>query len=321
MTEQCTRDPQIPNYDGTTDQNGLLELVQYLWRDRAFLGVLTGLAALASILVALWLPNVYQASVLLRPQSAEGGLGGLASQFGGLASLAGVSLPSGNEESKTQLALEVIKSKKFASNFVNRHEILPELMAADTWSWETETLTLDASAYDTSSQQWIRNVSPPHEPTPSAEEIHKFWNSNFLSVSQDKKSSFVTLSLKHRSPICAKKWLDLLVADINEALRTEDLAESERAVAYLERELKKTNIAEIRELLAGLLRSHMESRMMATVEPNYAFSVIDPPTVPMRRVAPRRTLICIVGTLLGAMIALVLSLVRREFSDRAEARE
>ena len=49
-----------------------------------------------------------------------------------------------------------------------------------------------------------------------------------------------------------RTWLDLLVVDINEVMRAQDLAESERAVAYLEGELKGTSMAEIRELLAGL---------------------------------------------------------------------
>ena len=61
--------------------------------------------------------------------------------------------------------------------------------------------------------------------------------------------------------------------------------------AYLEEQLKQTSVAEIRELLAGLLRSHMESRMMAAVEPNYVFSVIDPPTVPELKSEPKRPLI------------------------------
>jgi LPS O-antigen subunit length determinant protein (WzzB/FepE family) len=110
----------------------------------------------------------------------------------------------------------------------------------------------------------------------------------------------------------------LWVVDINEALRAQDLAESERAVAYLEGQLKQTNVAEIRELLAGLLRSHMESRMMATVEPNYAFSVIDPPTVPELKSEPKRALICVLGTLLGGILGLVISLVRRALRNRAE---
>ena len=117
----------------------------------------------------------------------------------------------------------------------------------------------------------MREVQPPRTAAPSPEEVHELWNET-VSVSEEKEGGFVTLSIKHRSPVHAKEWLDLLVVDINEALRAQDLAESERAVAYLEEQLKQTSVAEIRELLAGLLRSHMESRMMAAVEPNYVFS-------------------------------------------------
>ena len=317
MAEQDFRSPGAPGYDGFDDEIDLFELVQNLWEDKWLISAITSVAAVISVLVALWLPNIYQASTLLRPQSSEGGIGGLARQYGGLASLAGISLPSGDGQSKTQLALEVLKSKKFAYDFATRHDLLPALFAAESWDWATETLSLDAEVYDPSAGGWVREVQPPRTAAPSPEEVHALWNET-VAVSEEKDSGFVTLSIKHRSPVYAKEWLDLLVVDINEALRAQDLAESERAVAYLEGQLKQTNVAEIRELLAGLLRSHMESRMMATVEPNYAFSVIDPPTVPELKSEPKRALICVLGTLLGGMLGVVFSLVRRALRNRAE---
>ena len=318
MAEQDFRAPGAPGYDGFDDEIDLFELVQNLWEDKWLISAITGFAAVTSVLVALWLPNIYQATMLLKPQNAEGGMGGLARQDGGLASLAGISLPSGDGQSKTQLALEVLKSKKFAYEFATRHDLLPALFAADSWDWETGTLSLNDEVYDAAEGGWVREVQPPRTAAPSPEEVHTLWNET-ISVSEDKDSGFVSLSLKHRSPVYAKEWLDLLVVDINEALRAQDLAESERAVAYLEGQLKQTNVAEIRELLAGLLRSHMESRMMATVEPNYAFSVIDPPTVPELKSEPKRALICVLGTLLGGMLGVVFSLVRRALRNRAES--
>ena len=316
MAEQDFRTPAAPAYDGYDDEIDLFELVQNLWEDKWLISAITGFAAVTSVLVALWLPNVYQATTLLKPQSGEGGIGGLARQYGGLASLAGISLPSGGGESKTALAIEVLKSKRFAYEFTTRHNLLPALFAAESWDWATETLSLDADVYDSARQQWVREVKAPRTAEPSPEEVHELWNKT-VSVSEDKKSAFVTVSLKHRSPVYTKDWLDLLVVDINEALRAQDLAESERAVAYLEGQLKQTNVAEIRELLAGLLRSHMESRMMATVEPNYVFSVIDPPTVPELKSEPKRALMCVLGTLLGGMLGVMFSLVRRALRNRA----
>ena len=89
-------------------------------------------------------------------------------------------------------------------------------------------------------------------------------------------------------------------------------------MAYLEGQLKQTNMAEIRNCWPGFCVSHMESRMMATVEPNYAFSVIDPPTVPELKSEPNRALISVLGTLLGGMLGVVFSLVRRALRNRAD---
>ena len=86
----------------------------------------------------------------------------------------------------------------------------------------------------------------------------------------------------------------------------------------MEEQLKQTSVAEIRELLAGLLRSHMESRMIATVERNYVFSVIDPPTVPEHKSEPERAVICVLGTLLGAMMGVIFSLLKWTLRNRTE---
>lgn len=317
MAEQDSRTLVAPGYSEVDDEIDLFKLAQALWEDKRLIGAFAGLAALASVLICLWLPNIYKATTLLKPQSAENGMGGLARQYGGLASLAGISLPSSDGESKTALALEVIKSKRFAYEFAKRHNLLPALFAAESWDWDTGTLTLDAEVYDSAKQTWVRKVKPPRMPEPSAEELQYLWDKT-VAVREDKNTGFVSLSIKHRSPVYAKEWLELLVFDINEALRAEDLAESERAIDFLKGQLKETNVAEIRELLAGLLRSHMESHMMATVEPNYVFSVIDPPTVPERKVEPRRALICILGTLLGGMLGALISLVRRAIRNRSE---
>ena len=312
MAKQGFSGQGAPGFD---DEIDLLELVQGLWNDRWRISAIAGFAAFISVVVALWLPNVYQATTLLKPQDAERSVGGLARQYGGLASLAGISLPSGDGQSKTQLALEVLKSKAFAYEFAVRHDLLPELFAAESWDWATETLSLNAEVYDSVRKEWVREPEPPFTKAPTAEEVHTAWKET-VSVSENTENGFVTLSIKHRSPIHAKKWLDLLIIDINEALRAQDLAESERAVKYLEEQLKQSNVAEIRELLAGLLRSHMESRMMATVEPNYVFSVIDPPTVPEVKFGPKRALICVLGTAVGCVLGILISLLRQALRSR-----
>ena len=92
------------------------------------------LTAFISVIYAFSQPNIYQAEALLAPadDAGGGGVSKLAGQFGGLASLAGVSLPD-DGVNKSELGLEVLKSRKFVREFVERHKIAPQLMAVDYW--------------------------------------------------------------------------------------------------------------------------------------------------------------------------------------------
>ena len=79
--------------------------------------IFAGLAAAMSVLVALSLPNIYTSTAILAPK-LEGGTGGLsrlASQYGGLASLAGINLGGleGDGMSRPAFAVEKMKSLSF----------------------------------------------------------------------------------------------------------------------------------------------------------------------------------------------------------------
>ena len=90
------------------DEIDLRELFTVIWQGKLIVIALTILFAVASVFYAISLPNVYKSEALLAPAEAQqqGGLGALAGQFGGLASLAGVNLGAGGGVDKTQLALE-----------------------------------------------------------------------------------------------------------------------------------------------------------------------------------------------------------------------
>ena len=74
------------------DEIDLKELFAVLWDGKLVISAVIGIGAAISVIVALSLPNIYTASALLAPaESSGGGLSGLMKQYGGLASLAGVS--------------------------------------------------------------------------------------------------------------------------------------------------------------------------------------------------------------------------------------
>ena len=68
-----------------------------------------------------------------------------------------------------------LKSRAFIGDFVERHDILPELMAVESWDLNPEvsyTTTMTTSPIRPS-KKWVRQVVPPRSPKPSAQEAHK----------------------------------------------------------------------------------------------------------------------------------------------------
>ena len=298
------------------DEIDLGELFRVLWAGKWLISSITVAAAVLSVIVALLLPNVYRAEALLAPNDEEGagGLSALAAQYGGLASLAGISL-GGGQADKTALGLEVLKSRRFITEFIDRHEVLVPLMATRRWDSASGDLEIDSDLYDSASGKWIRDVSPPKNAVPSSQEAYGEFM-DLLFVSQDKKTGFVTVAVEHYSPVVAKQWVDWLVHDINAEVMHEDVKQAEQAIDYLEGQVKVTSLAGLQNVFFRLIEEQTKTMMLARASPEYLFRTIDPAVVPELKAGPRRTWIALSGMLIGGMLGAIVVLVIARVSPR-----
>ena len=301
------------------DEIDLKELFATLWHGKLIISAITGIAAAISVVLALSQPNIYIASALLTPaEGSGGGLSGLMKQYGGLASLAGVSLPGAQEDSRAQLGMELMKSRAFIRDFVERHDILPELMAVKSWEQASGEVLYDADLYDATTGIWVRDVNPPQLPQPSAQEAHKAFI-EILGISEDKQTGYVSVSIEHQSPVVAAQWVSWLVKDVNATVRMQDVDEAERSIEYLKQQAAKTSLADLQTVFFELIQSQTETVMLAEVRPEYIFKTIDPAVVPEEKSKPSRALICVLGTILGGMLGVVIVLIRHYVRSDADA--
>jgi LPS O-antigen subunit length determinant protein (WzzB/FepE family) len=283
------------------DEIDLRELFAVLWAGRIKIVAITAIFAIVSVIYALSIPNQYKATALLSSaDSSGGGLSGALGQLGGLASLAGVSL-GGGESSKGQIAQEIMQSWSFIEGFVEDNNLAVGVYAADGWDKSSNELQINSGLYDVSKSQWL--VEPP-----SSWSLFKAF-SGILSVSEDKKSGLVSVSIEYYSPLIAKQWLDLYVAAINEHMQKREMAKVTRNIEYLQAQIKKTNIAEMQEVFYTIIEEQIKSKMLAEASPEYAFVAVSPSMVPEQKSQPKRALMCILGTLLGGMLSVLLVLV------------
>jgi uncharacterized protein involved in exopolysaccharide biosynthesis len=270
----------------------------------------TAIFAIASVFYALSLPNIYKSEALLAPAQSEqqGGLGALAGQFGGLASLAGINLGGGKSD-KTALAIEIIKSREFFAKFVEKHNILPDLMAVKEWDLSTNSVTYDAEIYMPTNDEWLRQVQPPKQAKPSMQEAKKVFD-ELLSISKDKETGMVNISVAHYSPYVAKQWVDWLIQDINLNMKSRDKQEAEKSITYLQSQIDKTTIFENKTLLFQLIEEQTKTLMFAEVRDEYVFKTIDTASVPELKFKPKRALIVVLGVLLGGVLVVIIVSIR-----------
>jgi uncharacterized protein involved in exopolysaccharide biosynthesis len=228
--------------------------------------------------------------------------------LGGLASFAGVSI-GGGESSQAQIAQEIMKSWSFIEGFIAENNIAVEVYAAQEWSRGSNELQIDDDLYDTETKTWmIKNDKTGEVGPPSSWKLFKSFSER-IEVSEDKTLGLVSVSIEYYSPKLAKQWLDMYVAAINAHMQQRQVEKVTDNINYLQVQIEKTSIAEMREIFYNIIEEQTKNKMVAEASPDYAFVVVSPIMVPEEKSLPKRSLICILGTLLGGMLSVLLVLV------------
>lgn len=263
-----------------SDELGLRELWNVMWRGKWVIAAVTLLFAAGSVGYALIATEWYRAEVLLAPASDRTTLpfGG---QLGGLAAIAGVA-PRGGDVAE---AIATLKSRELARAFIEDEGLLT-LFFADEW--------------DAENNRWLNDGLRQARDTRDA---IKYFHENVLRVREDRQTGLVTLVVEWTDPTVVADWAAKLVTRVNERLRDRALREAEANIAYLEAELVNTGVVTLQQTIGRLLESELQKLMLARGNEEFAFKVVDPADAPKRRVRPRRALIAVIGTLLGGMLA------------------
>ena len=103
---------QQPGFDDDEVELDLIELLTAVWKRKWFIFLVTLVFGVLGLAYALHLPFIYKAECRILPQGSGGGgtLSRLASQYGGLASMMGVNLPSKATTGGTMIAIMKVDS-------------------------------------------------------------------------------------------------------------------------------------------------------------------------------------------------------------------
>ncbi len=293
------------------DEIDLRELFEVLWTNKIRIIVITGLISFSSIVISLMMTNYYTSeSVLIaRDQQDSGSL----SDFSGVASLVGVDL-SGDGASVFKV-LEIIQSREFTKHLITFDNVLPSIMAAESYDTSSKKIIFDPEIYDEESKTWTREPSANGNVIPSHLEAHREY-ADMLSVMKDKITGLISIKIEHVSPVFAHDFLSLIIQEANNLNREIDVKTTTKALTYLKAELSQTPQVEIKKSISKLIENQLETKMMASIYDDYILIPLEPPFIPDKKSGPVRSLIVILSTLLAGIFSVMYVLIRHYFSDR-----
>lgn len=298
------------NSEFSNNELDLRELFKILLEGKWFISIFTFLASVSVLIYTLALPNIYQSQAILVPVQPKDTISGAISSYSGLASLAGVSLPSQADDNNVQKAIQKISSLSFFENNILPNIFLPELMAVGSWDPINNILTFDDGIYDESTNSWVRESSFPKTPMPTSQESFTKFKLEHLIINEDKKTGFVTLAINHQSPHVAKKWVELVIDQINLFYRDKDKEDAQKAISFLNTQIATTNFAEIKQVIASLMQQETQKLTLIEVNESYVFSYIDPPAVMEEKHGPNRAIICILIAIFGFIFGILFVLIK-----------
>jgi len=267
------------------DEIDLLELIRTLLQSWKLIVGITIISTGLAVTYALLSPEVFKADTLLASaQEKKSGVSSSIGQFGGLAQMAGISIPS---DSNIEQVIATLESRKFLSLFIENNKLLPVIFE---------------NLWDAEKKAWILE-SDQDEPTPN--DAYSALG-GAITIDEDKKSGLITLSISWRDPQIAAQWANDLVKQLNQQLREQAIQDSQKRVGYLEQELAKTTLKDMREVLYNLLESEKQKAMLANVNEDFALEVIDPAVAPEQGEKPKRKLIVALGGVCGGFLGIFL---------------
>ena len=309
MQEQMTQDDEI----------NLLEYWGVIRKRWKFIISLMLIVAFAVAVRSLFMDNIYQASAVIAPVESKdraGGMSSLAAQFGGLAGIAGISMPGSASlnEIKSLLNSKVLKEK-----VIEQNNLLPVLFP-DAWdeekgAWKKPGKPMFLLGVLSDLKKKVKAMASPKKPA-RGDAVNQvgptIWDGlraldQIMKVSIDQKTSMITVSAELNDPEIAAKLVEYFLAALTDHMSSEAKRVARTNRAYLEEQLLRTADPVVRQKINSLLGQQVETMLMAEVKENFAFKVIDRPMVPDRKIKPKRAQMVVLSSLLAAFIGVFLA--------------
>ena len=223
-----------------------------------------------------------------------------------LGGLGGISALLARQNSNQDEALAVLGSRELFDAYAKQQDLLPVLFR---------------NRWDSANKRW----DVPDWRIPTLREGYRLFDNHVRDIDLDRRTGIVTMAITWKDRALAAKWATDLIELANRQLRERAIREAQQNMRYLSTQMRSGEGADsnnaLNAALAAAYERQLQNFMFAKGQPEFAFRVIDPPTIPddRERVSPQRILLVVLGLLAGCVLAVPAVMLRDRIAGRRTA--
>lgn len=297
------------------DEIDLKELAFSLWHGRKLIMICMA-AAICLSSAYLWVAErKYSVTYIFQPATSdEGGpsFGGL----GGLASLAGVSLPKA-ESSDFQTFQMLLQSEETAAELMKKRDLVRRVFASE-WNEETQKFIAPErslmGAVTGTLKFALTGESRPDYVPPNAARLAEYLKEAF-SKSEDRETGFLRLATETAKPDLIIDLMTAATATTDKIIRDRFVVQGLETLEFYQSKIVSARSREHREALAQLIVQEEQKLMLATVGGHFVAKPLTSPSVSLRPTSPKASLVLALALVLGTFIGAALVLIKKALQN------
>ena len=292
------------------DEIDLRELFSALWRGKYFIIIFTMISLAAGSLYLRSLSSNYKVSILLAPvqeQQRTANFGNL----GGLASIAGISLPTSSASDFAKYEI-MLKTQEISTQIFKEQKLIQSLFSGE---WDNNQQIFREPKANrrkliTNSIKKLLTGRPPREyMEPNPARLKALINGK-IRIGVDTRTGYLTLGAETSNPELLTKLLVSMIKNTDELFKKKFIKQSNDAVQFYQIKISKARSQEHRKILATLIAKEERKLLLASRNSQFVAEILTGPNTSLYPTSPKASIILAVSILLGGFLSCGLLLFR-----------
>ena len=293
------------------DEIDLREMFLTLWRGKYIILLIT---VLAIVFASSHLRNSerkYSVQVVLKPV-VEDNSGQNLSGFSGLASFAGISMPTSNGSDFTTYQ-RLIFSEEVAERVFTNRELVVKLFKSE-WNSDTESFEAPVSGRIGDLKRLVKSTLTGIEKLkyipPNPKRLSMLMGATF-GLSVEKDTGFISISTETSQPDIMIELISKASQETDKLLKDRFFVTAEDTLEFYYQKLLTSRSPEHREAIAKLISAEDQKLMLASKSSNFVAELLTTPSVSLYPTSPKPSAVLVFGSVFGILFGAALVLIRQ----------